>query len=113
MVKKYIPEKGDLVLINFNPQAGKEQSGKRPALVLSPKKYNQKVGLALMTPITNQVKNYPFEITLPRGLKTKGVVLSDHVKSLDWKQRRVSFIEKLPSQQYLEVVSKITSLIDL
>ena len=73
----YIPERGDAVWITLNPQAGHEQTGRRPAVVLSPSAYNKKVGLAILCPITNQVKGYPFEIALPEGLKVTGVILSD------------------------------------
>ncbi|MBU1151987.1 type II toxin-antitoxin system PemK/MazF family toxin [Patescibacteria group bacterium] len=112
MVKEYTPKRGDIVFINFNPQAGKEQRGKRPALVISPTTYNQKVGLALMLPITNKIKNYPFEVLLPKTLKTKGAILSDHIKSLDWVSRKAKFIEKLPSETYTEVVNKMSLLIN-
>ncbi len=80
----YIPKRGDIVWLNLTPQSGREQSGRRPVLVLSPKSYNQKVGLALICPITNQAKGYAFEVEITRGLRIKGVILSDHVKSADW-----------------------------
>ena len=83
----YVPDRGDLVWLDFDPQAGREQAGRRPALVLSPKAYNQKVGLALLCPITSQVKGYPFETAIPPGLKVSGVVLADHVKNMDWRVR--------------------------
>jgi len=85
----YIPDSGDIVWIAFNPQAGHEQAGHRPALVLSPAAYNGKVGLAILCPITSQVKGYPFEVQIPDGLKVSGAILSDQVKSLDWKARNV------------------------
>ena len=88
MARSYVPERGDLVWLQFNPQAGHEQSGLRPALVVSSTTYNEKTGLAIFCPITNQVKGYPFEVKLPAGLKVTGAVLSDHVKNLDWKARR-------------------------
>ena len=72
MEKEYIPQRGDLIWIDMQPQAGHEQSGRRPAIVLSPENYNDKVGLALLCPITNQVKGYPFEVILPEGLKVTG-----------------------------------------
>ena len=112
MVKKYTPNRGDIVTINFNPQSGREQAGKRPALIISPKSYNAKTGLALACPITSKVKNYPFETKLPKQIKTKGVVLSDHVKNLDWQTRRVKFIEKLPNSQTEEVIYKLSILLD-
>lgn len=107
----YIPDSADIVWVTFNPQAGHEQAGHRPALVLSPKAYNGKVGLAIFCPITSQVKGYPFEVVVPEGLEIKGVVLSDQVKSLDWKARNAQFSCKLPSKQFNEVVKKLGTLI--
>lgn len=107
----YIPDSGDIVWIMFNPQAGHEQAGHRPALVLSPKAYNGKVSLALLCPITSQIKGYPFEVLIPEGLEVKGVILSDQVKSLDWKARKAEFACKLPSEKYSEVVKKLNTLI--
>lgn len=107
----YIPERGDIVLLQFNPQSGKEQSGRRPALVLSPKQYNQKVGLALFCPITKHEKGYPFEVRLPKDTKTKGVVLSDHLKSLDWKARNVQWLERLPKNSLESVFQKLLTLL--
>src|SRR5437762_13948374 len=85
----YVPERGDAVWLTLDPQAGHEQAGRRPALVLSPAAYNGRVGLALCCPITNQAKGYPFEVALPDGLAVSGVVLADQVKSLDWRAWRV------------------------
>ena len=107
----YIPDSGDIVWIMFNPQAGHEQSGHRPALVLSPKAYNGKVGLALLCPITSQVKGYPFEVLIPEGLEVTGAILSDQVKSLDWKARKAQFSCKLPSDHFNEVIQKLSTLI--
>lgn len=112
MVKKYIPERGDIVLINFNPQAGKEQSGKRPALILSPKIYNKKVGLALMCPVTSQIKGYSFEVEIPPKLKTTGVILSDHIKNLDWQTRKAKLLEKIPQKTLNEVLGKLGVLLN-
>ena len=95
----------------FIPQAGHEQAGHRPALVLSPKAYNGKVGLAILCPITSQVKGYPFEVKIPEGLEISGAVLSDQVKSLDWKARQAKFICKSPPATYNEVVQKLSTLI--
>jgi len=111
MVKKYIPERGDIVLLDFNPQFGKEQAGKRPAVVISPMAYNAKVGLAIFCPITSKIKHYPFEVLLEKGLKTKGAVLSDHVKNLDWQARNVQFREKLPSKNLQEILAKLELLL--
>ena len=107
----YIPNSGDIVWITFNPQAGHEQAGRRPALVLSPAAYNGKVGLAIFCPVTSQIKGYPFEVLIPDGLKINGAILSDQVKSLDWKARQAKFICKLPSKNFNEVVKKLSTLI--
>jgi mRNA interferase MazF len=107
----YIPDSGDIVWITFNPQAGHQQAGRRPALVLSPAAYNGKVGLAILCPITSQVKGYPFEVLIPDGLEVSGAILSDQVKSLDWKARKAEFGCKLPSNTYNEVVQKLSTLI--
>src|SRR5438874_3778944 len=87
MPRGYAPDRGDLVWLEFNPQAGHEQAGRRPALVISPRTYNRRVGLALFCPITSQVKGYPFEVVLPEGLKAQGAILCDQIKSLDWRAR--------------------------
>lgn len=107
----YIPDNGDIVWIMFSPQSGHEQAGHRPALVLSPQAYNGKVGLALLCPISNQVKRYPFEVKIPNGLEVSGVVLSDQIKSLDWKARKATFCCKLPVATFNEVIEKLSTLI--
>ena len=107
----YIPDRGDIVWITFNPQAGHEQAGRRPALVLSPAAYNGKVGLAILCPITSQTKAYPFEVLIPAGLKIGGAILSDQVKSLDWKVRQAEFVGKLPASTLDEVLQKLGTLI--
>lgn len=107
----YIPNRGDIVWITFNPQAGHEQAGRRPALVLSPSAYNGKVGLAILCPITSQIKNYPFEVIIPDGLKISGAILSDQVKSLDWRARQAEFVCKLPESSLDEVLQKLGTLI--
>lgn len=107
----YIPERGDAVWLNFNPQSGHEQAGRRPAIVISPSSYNQKVGLALFCPITNQTKGYPFEVAIPKNKKVAGVVLSDQLKSLDWRARNVEFIAKLPDSVIEEVLRKVKTLL--
>jgi mRNA interferase MazF len=108
---EYIPERGDIVWISLNPQAGHEQTGRRPALVLSPQPYNARVGLALMCPITQQVKGYPFEVLLPKDAPIQGVVLSDQVKCLDWRARQAERAWTLPAELVLEVLGKLTSLL--
>ena len=107
----YTPDRGDIVWITFNPQAGHEQAGRRPALVLSPAAYNGKVGLAILCPITSQVKKYPFEVLIPGGLKIDGAILSDQVKSLDWKIHQAEFVCKLPSAALDEVLQKLATLL--
>jgi mRNA interferase MazF len=81
---RYVPERGDLLWLTFDPQAGHEQAGRRPALVLSPAAYNRRAKLALVCPITSRAKGYPFEVALPAALPLSGVVLADHLKSADW-----------------------------
>ena len=107
----YVPERGDAVWINFNPQAGHEQAGRRPAIVLSPRNYNSKVGLCLLCPITNQVKGYPFEVAIQTGSGVSGVILSDQAKSLDWRVRNAEFVTKLPEVVTNEVLKKLKSLL--
>lgn len=107
----YVPDRGDVIWISFNPQAGHEQAGRRPALVISPAAYNRKVGLAIFCPITSRVKGYPFEVSLPDGGKTHGVVLSDQVKSLDWRARDVEFLDRSLSKTTEEVLQKLSTLV--
>lgn len=108
----YVPRRGDVVWISLNPQAGHEQAGRRPALVLSPHAYNAKVGLALLCPITSQVKGYPFEVAVPEGLAVSGVVLSDHVRSLDWRVRKAELACTLPRGTTAEVLAKLQTLLE-
>ena len=113
MARSYVPNRGDVVWISLNPQAGHEQAGRRPAVVVSPPAYNRKVGLALLCPITSQIKGYPFEVIIPQGLKLSGAVLSDQVKSLDWRARRAELICTLPRETIVEVVQKLSTLVSL
>lgn len=108
----YVPDRGDVVWISFNPQAGHEQAGRRPGVVLSPKAYNRKVGLAILCPITSQSKGYPFEVALPEEVDVTGVILSDQVKSLDWQVRKAEFKAKLPEEVINEVLAKLRALLD-
>jgi len=110
--KLYVPESGDIVWLNFNPQTGREQSGRRPALVISPQAYNEKTNLAIFCPITSQVKGYPFEVKIPDDLEISGVILSDQIKSLDWKTREAEFICKLPKVALTETLNKINVLLN-
>ena len=106
----YVPGRGDIVWLNFTPQAGHEQMGTRPALVLSPEQYNKKTGLAICCPITSSVKGYPFEVAVS-GKKINGAILSDHLKNLDWKVRKVKFIEKASKKVIEQCSLKISALI--
>jgi mRNA interferase MazF len=108
----YTPERGDIVWLTFTPQAGHEQTGRRPALVLSPSAYNRKVGLAIFCPITSQIKGYPFEVAVPQGLTVNGVILSDQVKSLDWKARQAEFVCRLPDSLLMTVLKRLGTLLN-
>jgi mRNA interferase MazF len=105
-----MPERGDVVWITLNPQAGHEQAGCRPAVVLSPRIYNSKTGLVILCPITNKLKGYPFEVLLPAGLPVAGAVLSDQVKSLDWCARNAELICILPEETVSELLQKSVTL---
>jgi mRNA interferase MazF len=107
----YIPERGDAVWLVFSPQAGHEQAGHRPAIVLSPASYNSKVGLAILCPITTQIKGYPFEVVLPAGLAVTGAILSDQVKSLDWRAHNATFMCRLPAAIVATVLQKLNTLL--
>lgn len=110
-MSEYCPNRGDVVWLEFNPQLGHEQAGKRPALVISKAAYNKKVGLALFYPITSQVKGYPFEVKI--NLKRiNGVVLADQIKSLDWRARRIEFIEVAPEEILEESNEKLGWLLE-
>lgn len=108
----YVPNRGDIVWLTFTPQAGHEQAGRRPAFVVSPYPYNQKVGLFLVCPITSQKKGYPFEVEITTKGGITGVVLADQIKSLDWKARKAEFAEAAPKALVDEVVAKVLPLID-
>lgn len=107
----YVPDRGDIVWLRFDTRAGHEQTGRRPALVLSPRAYNQKVGLALFCPITSNVKGYPFEVVIPKGSKAQGAVLSDQIKSLDWRVRHAKRLCPAPSGVLEEATAKILLLV--
>jgi mRNA interferase MazF len=109
--ESYVPRRGDVVWITLNPQAGHEQAGRRPAVVLSPRTYNDKVGLAILCPVTNQTKGYPFEVTVPEGFPVTGVVLADQVKNLDWRARNVELMCTLPSETIQEILRKLNTLL--
>jgi mRNA interferase MazF len=107
----YVPERGDAVWITLDPQAGHEQAGRRPALVLSPSAYNGRVGLALFCPITSQAKGYPFEVLLPTGSPVTGVVGADQVKSLDWRARKAVRIGPIPKEVVTQVLQRLQTLL--
>jgi len=109
--QSYVPKCGDVVWITLNPQAGHEQAGRRPAIVLSPRSYNSKTGLAIFCPVTSHVKGYPFEVLLPERLPVAGAILSDQVKSLDWRVRNAELICPLPAEITSEVLQKLNALL--
>jgi mRNA interferase MazF len=108
---KYIPRRGDVVWLDFNPQTGHEQAGRRPALVLSPAEYNRTVGLAVVCPITNQQKGYPWEVAIPDNPSVSGTVLADQLKSLDWRKRRAEFVCAADDELLEEVIEKAFALV--
>ncbi len=108
----YTPDRGDVVWITLNPQAGHEQAGRRPSVVLSPAAYNARVGLALFCPVTSKEKGYPFEVRIPAGLPVAGVVLADQIKSLDWRARQAELVARLPLQTTQEVLQKLLVLLE-
>jgi len=108
----YVPERGDAVWLTFDTQADHEQAGRRPAVVVSPKRYNARSDLALICPVTSQVKGHPFEVSLPSESGINGVVLSDQVRNLDWRARKAARICALPSATINEVLGKLRALID-
>ena len=112
MAAARVPERGDIVWLQFNPQAGSEQAGHRPALVISPKSYNRRVGLALVCPITSRIKGYPFEVELPQGMEVEGAILCDQIKSLDWRVRSATRMGSVPQSVIQEVTARILALID-
>lgn len=107
----YIPKRGDIIRIDFDPQTGYEIMKRRPALVISPLLYNEKGSLLLCCPITSTVRNSPWEVLLPNTIKTKGAILSDQVKSFDWHSRSAEKIESCPKEIFLEVLEKISVLL--
>jgi mRNA interferase MazF len=111
LVKNYVPRRGDLVWLTFDPQAGHEQAGRRPAFVLSPEAYNRKTRLLLACPVTSKVKGYPFEVALPAGLPVAGVILADQLKSMDWMVRKAEFAAETSAAVLEEVVALVLPLI--
>jgi len=109
--RTYVPRCGDVVWVTLNPQAGRAQAGRRPAVVVSPQSYNRKVGLAIFCPVTSHIKGYPFEVVIPAGLPVAGAILSDQVKSLDWRARKAELICALPAGTISEVLEKLATLL--
>jgi mRNA interferase MazF len=113
VARRYVPDAGDLVWLTFDPQAGHEQRGRRPALVLSPRVYNAKTRLAIACPITSHAKGHPFEVALPDHSKVTGVVLADHVKNLDWSARGAEFAATAPAEVLTDVRERLRVLLGL
>jgi len=109
--QRFFPKRGDVIQVDFDPVQGHEQGGRRPALVISADAYNRLVGLAVVVPITGQVKGYPFEVPIPRAQKVRGVILADQVKCIDWRKRSVKFFDTLPAEVLKEVEEKLGPLI--
>lgn len=108
----HAPDRGDFVWLPFSPQAGREQAGRRPALVITPRAYNEKVGLCLACPITSHAKGYPFEVCISRSQPIQGVVLADHIKSLDWRERECEIVAAAPAEIVEEVLAKLKVLLE-
>jgi mRNA interferase MazF len=113
VTRPYVPDVGDLVWLNFSPQTGHEQAGRRPAVVLSPRRYNEKAGLALTCPVTSRSKGYPFEVALPASLRIRGVILADQLKSLDWQKRQAQRVGRLPPETLAHVRQRISVVLGL
>lgn len=109
--RQYVPERGDFVRISFDPQAGHEQRGWRPALVISPRLYNEASSLALLCPVTSKVKGYPFEVAVPVGLPVTGVILADQVRTLDWRARGAQHVTVAPAEVVNEVLARLAPLV--
>jgi mRNA interferase MazF len=109
--RSYVPDRGDVIWLSFDPQAGHEQAGRRPAVVLSPSMYNRSSGLALVVPVTSHVKGYPFEVILPPGLTVNGAALADHIKSLDWRARKATKVGELSAETLRQILEKAALLL--
>jgi len=108
----YVPDRGDIIWVSLDPQAGREQAGRRPALVLTPRDYNGKTSLALICPITNQAKGYPFEVPLEPGGPIQGIILADHVKSMDWRVRQAEYAGYVSESIIGVVYDRLSALLD-
>jgi mRNA interferase MazF len=113
VAREYVPDAGDLIWLDFTPQAGREQASRRPAVVLSPRSYNEKTSLAVVCPITSHAKGYPFEVAVPLGSRIAGVILSDHLKNLDWRQRQAQKAGKIPRSLLDQVRARVAALLGI
>jgi len=111
VIADYVPQRGEIVWLTFTPQAGHEQAGRRPALVLSPRAYNAKTSLMLACPVTSQVKGYPFEVLIPPGARIQGAILADQARSLDWRTRGAEPADALDAQTVAQILEKIQLLL--
>jgi mRNA interferase MazF len=110
---RYVPDTGHIIKVDMDPSSGHEQSGWRPTLVLSPASYNGKTNLAVVVPITNQVKGYPFEVQLPSQMKSTGVLLADQIRNLDWQARRAKYVEAAPAEVLTAVHERLVALLGI
>ena len=113
VAREYVPDAGDLIWLDFTPQAGREQAGRRPAVVLSPRSYNEKTSLPVVCPVTSHVKGYPFEVSLRAGSRIRGAILSDHLKNLDWRQRQAQKAGKIPRSILQQVRARVAALLEI
>jgi len=113
VAREYVPDAGDLMWLDFTPQAGREQAGRRPAVVLSPRSYNEKTSLAVVCPVTSHVKGYPFEVSLPAGWRIRGAILCDHSKNLDGRQRQAEKAGKIPRSILEQVRARVAALLEI
>ncbi len=113
VAREYVPDAGDLIWLDFTPHAGREQAGRRPAVVLSPRSYNEKTSLAVVCPVTSRVKGYPFEVSLPAGSRLRGAILSDHLKNFDWRHRQAQKAGKIPRSILEQVRARVAALLEI
>jgi mRNA interferase MazF len=113
VAREYVPDSGDLIWLDFTPQGEREQAGRRPAVVFSPRSYNDKTNLAVVCPVTSHVKGYPFQVTVPPGLNVRGPILADHLKNLDWRQRQAQKAGRIPRAVLEQVRERIAALLEI
>ena len=109
--EEFVPDRGDMIWVQLGPTSGHEQSGRRPVLVVTPNAYNRRTGLAIVCPLTSKVKGYPFEVTVPEGGELTGVILADHVRSIDWRSCRAGFAATLPAAVVSDVLARLSPLL--